>query len=666
MPQYTLKLIESFKNDFEIQVVEYNDYGHYEVQRKKIGELVPIIKLGEDKSEIINHIEKFSPDYIHFQEMPETFISEDILKNIFRIKRNYKILVTTHSSYTDPKDIVYKADKYVLVSKWSRQKFDALNLVTDIWEYPIENKKSVKDNEKIGKDILNVGLFTPGKNQAELFEIARLLPKYRFHFVGNQAVNFKDYWEPLMQDKPRNVLIHDEKDDVDFFYKFADAVYFCSKLELMPIALKEAIGYDGIKVFCYDLHTYKGEFDNRVSYLNNLTIQEKADLLESSLENKEIQKESKTIYSEVDQLDSNIKININYVDGPFVEILTEEVADYGIKFINNKTNEILYESLIKNNNWSKCNYKYFIDWRIEVYKNGELIETEKINLKDQRVYISLESKSLGDTIAWFPYAEEFRKKHKCKVIVSTFLNSLFEGKYPDLEFVNPGTVVPNIVAKYEIGWFYNNNDINLYRQPLDPKPQPMQKTASDILGLKYKEVKPKINFPKVRKKASVTLGIHSTAQAKYWNNPTGWQEVVDYVDKNVGTPILLSREEDGYMGNVNPKGITTLTDYSLDNMIKELRASRLFIGVGSGISWLAWACNIPVILISGFSKSYTEMSDCIRINAEDSVCNGCFNTSRLDPGDWNWCPVNKGTDKQFECTKTITSDKIINEIKKII
>jgi FkbM family methyltransferase len=38
----------------------------------------------------------------------------------------------------------------------------------------------------------------------------------------------------------------------------------------------------------------------------------------------------------------------------------------------------------------------------------------------------------------------------------------------------------------------------------------------------------------------------------------------------------------------------------------------------------------------------------------------------LDAGDWNWCPLHKGTDRQFECTKQITSEMVIKEINKIM
>ena len=74
----------------------------------------------------------------------------------------------------------------------------------------------------------------------------------------------------------------------------------------------------------------------------------------------------------------------------------------------------------------------------------------------------------------------------------------------------------------------------------------------------------------------------------------------------------------------------------------------MFIGISSGISWLSWALNKKTVIISGFSKPVTEPLDdtVIRIFNEN-VCNGCFNSHKLDAGDWTWCPINKGTEKQL-------------------
>ena len=68
---------------------------------------------------------------------------------------------------------------------------------------------------------------------------------------------------------------------------------------------------------------------------------------------------------------------------------------------------------------------------------------------------------------------------------------------------------------------------------------PLQQTASDILGLEYNEVKPQLKLPSTIKKKKVGIGFHSTAQAKYWNNPNGWQEVVDYLQHEAVSLFLV-------------------------------------------------------------------------------------------------------------------------------
>jgi autotransporter strand-loop-strand O-heptosyltransferase len=136
-----------------------------------------------------------------------------------------------------------------------------------------------------------------------------------------------------------------------------------------------------------------------------------------------------------------------------------------------------------------------------VADDGETKYKYEISLKDKRVYIALDSKSIGDTLAWFPYVDEFRKKHECKVICSTFNNNLFEENYPHIEFVNPGDVVHNLYAMYTIGWYYNSDgNIDFNKIPYDFRNQPLQKTASDILGLDYIEIVPKIKLkPNIEK-----------------------------------------------------------------------------------------------------------------------------------------------------------------------
>jgi autotransporter strand-loop-strand O-heptosyltransferase len=358
-----------------------------------------------------------------------------------------------------------------------------------------------------------------------------------------------------------------------------------------------------------------------------------------------------------------ININMHFVGNPFLEITGNVEDDYDVRFYDGE--ELIHSTILKNNMWTKLNRKYYTDWDVKITNGvGLQIFNSKINLNNKRVYIAFGSKSLGDTLAWFPYVEEFRKKHNCELIASTFLNELFIEQYPEITFVKPGDVVDNLYAMYELGWFYDDNgDFDYHRNSNNFRTQPLQKTATDILGLDYIEIQPKLKLKQeVVKQKKVGIAIHGTAQSKYWNNEKGWQEVVDYLNDLGYEVMLYSVENDGYMGNRHPKGIKQFPKSTLQDVIYDMQTCEFFIGIGSGLSWLAWSVGIPVILISGFSEKYTETQKNTYRVINNNVCTGCFNSHRLDARDWNWCPINKGTSKQFECTKSITSNMIIDKI----
>jgi len=364
------------------------------------------------------------------------------------------------------------------------------------------------------------------------------------------------------------------------------------------------------------------------------------------------------------------KVYFHFVRGAFLEIKGPKQSTYNVKFLDNKTGRVLYTTEISTNMWTKCSLEYFIEWKIEIYENGKLWFEHIYNAENKRVYVALDSKALGDSLAWIAYVEEFGRVHKCKMITSTFMNEMFENQYPNIEFVKPGDNVENLYAMYAIGLFYNeDNTINIYKNPIDPKTQTMQKMCSDILGLPYTEIKPKLKERKPivdTNYKQVCIGIHGTAQSKFWNNPNGWQDVVDWLNNKGYVVKLLSKEGDNYMGNILPTGIVKHPNGPLELVMDEMKKSKAFIGIGSGLSWLSWALDVPTVLISGFSYEWAEMQDCIRIAAPKGKCEGCFNRLRLDAGDWNWCPDHKGTDRQFECTKSITSEMVIKELEKFL
>jgi autotransporter strand-loop-strand O-heptosyltransferase len=450
----------------------------------------------------------------------------------------------------------------------------------------------------------------------------------------------------------------DEK-DVDFFYNYNNLSYN-NDVDLNDYEkghpFQSHFPYDKSQVIGF--HCVK---DYVVAEKINDLIYKKEIIRKNMLYDNLIKNEN--IFQEIEPF-----FNINFINGPYLEIKNSPGKKYKVSFINKQNNKTEHSGEIDNDCWIKANKSYYVDWKITAY-DGENTYEYDLDLEDQRVYIALDSKSLGDNLAWFPYVEEFRKKHKCHLICSTFWNNLFKPQYPEIEFVSPGEVVSNILAQYTIGWFYNNdNTYNLYKNPNDFKLQPLQKTASDILGLEYKEIIPEIKlFDNIERENIITIAIHSTAQSKYWNNPTGWQQLVDYLKNKGYRIILLSREENGYMGNFHPKGIEKHPEGPIEDVIKLLQKSKMFIGVGSGLSWLSWTTKTPTTVISGFSYSYTETKiNTIRIDSPINKCKGCFNTHRLDPSDWNWCPIYKGTPQQFECSKSITAEQVIKAIEHMI
>jgi autotransporter strand-loop-strand O-heptosyltransferase len=355
---------------------------------------------------------------------------------------------------------------------------------------------------------------------------------------------------------------------------------------------------------------------------------------------------------------SKLKYNANFVNSPFFEILGSGNRKYKVEFYDG--NNVLNHSCeMTPNMWTKLSREYYTDWTIKVFDADTLIYIYKIDLSNHKVFITFESSSLGDTIAWLPYVLEFKIKHNCEVVLSTFWNNLFEDSYPEIKFVHPGSNVSNIMAMYKVGWFYDNA-----KEPVLPNTIPLQKSATNILGLEFNEIKTKIDFiPKERPvlEKYITIANESTAGLKLWNL-TAWQELVNYLNINGYKVINVSKN------GSDITNVTKLEDTSIENTMNYIHHSEFFIGLSSGLSWLAWAINKHVVMISNFTEEDHEFTtNCTRI-VNHSVCNSCWNNTnvKFDKGDWNWCPEHKDTPRHFECHNSITSKMVIDKIQGLL
>lgn len=353
----------------------------------------------------------------------------------------------------------------------------------------------------------------------------------------------------------------------------------------------------------------------------------------------------------------------HFVDGPFGEVLGDpnDKGFYVLDFLDLDNDSHVHQQILGINCWTRPHRKYYTNWLVTIKRNGKPVYEHRLDLTGKRVMVSFDSKSIGDSIAWIPQVEAFRKKHECEVFVSTFWNHLFLRAYPQLHFVPPGQVLENLYASYSVGCYEGNYNKN----KIDWREVPLQKVCSDVLGLEYKEIVADLGIkPEERpiEEKYVTLSEFSTFQCKFWNYEGGWQEIVDYLNELGYKVAVVSKEA------TKLKNILDWTNKPMHESINNIAHSEFYMGVSAGPSWLAWALKKPVVMISGFSLATAEFETNIQRVINENVCHGCFNVvgNNFDRGDWNWCPNHKGTDRQFECTKTITPQMVKEAIQNII
>jgi autotransporter strand-loop-strand O-heptosyltransferase len=566
-------------------------------------------------------------------------------------------------SFKHDTEKIFHPDAYYFCTPYHLETFASSPSYKEVIEFPIDdNTKNWASYGNIAdlihqgfnpnkRNIVNVGLWTPGKNQAEGLEIARKYPDMDFHFVGNQAVNFKHYWEPLMNDLPPNVHVWFERNDAYRFIKMADIFMFNSTWECNPLVLREAISF-GKPIIAHNLPQYGSMFDKYIQSIDtdlrsvrcnyNIPTDNTTDIFTD----KQIEFYNKVMTLE--KQEQEVKIIQHFVGQPYLEIKSGLKADFKVQYFDG--DNLVYENTIGSNSWVKLNRQYYTKWESKVFMNDELIHHNILDLEGKRVYIALASKSLGDTIAWAPYAEEFQKKHKCKVILSTFLNKILD--IPEIELVEPGTVVPNIYAQYNIGWFYDSN-----KEPELPNTIKLQEAATKILGLEFEEIKPKLKYDADINNYGkyVTIATNSTSGCKFWTKE-GWQGVINYLHEKGYKVINVSLEPNPF------DNCEQIINKDIQKTMAIIHHSEFFIGLGSGVSWVANAIGKQVVMINNFAAEDHEF-DCIRITNKN-VFNGCWNNSnfKFDAGDFDWCPIYKNTPRHFECQRSIVAEDVIDRL----
>lgn len=288
------------------------------------------------------------------------------------------------------------------------------------------------------------------------------------------------------------------------------------------------------------------------------------------------------------------------------------------------------------------------------------------------VYVHLLSNSMGDTIASTPYVLEYAKKHNVKVYFGIYDPYIFllKDSYKDIEFIGRNHFI-EYDEKIDLDYVFFKS---------------VQAGYAEQLGFDNpKYIRPIISItelPRPIKNKYISMGVHSTCQLKYWNHPNGlrsqgdalnWNELSGILRKRGYTPVTVEKDE---MYGTPPffNGVPSKSNKQIGKTLQEavniIRHSEFYIGLSSGMSWVAHALGKKVVMISNFTEDWNEfdlsLDDYIRVTNK-SVCHGCWNKINLehsfDKNDWYWCPSHKGTERQFECHKSITVDDVMKKIE---
>lgn len=311
--------------------------------------------------------------------------------------------------------------------------------------------------------------------------------------------------------------------------------------------------------------------------------------------------------------------------------------------------------------------KYFIRWQVEVFFNGVKIFSHVLNLRGQRVTIAANIDGLGDVLAILPFVKEFARQHKCaaSVLLPKYLRDFAAHLYPEipqadeLSFTNYANYFPIMcVSDYP-------------KTPVDLRNCPIERIAGAILGLESLPAKNifKPTAPPVTRDPYVCIAVQASSNRKAWLYPGGWDVVVDYL-KALGYRVFCidKRDEETNFGFTihKPDGAEDFTgDLPIMERANMLYHAQFFIGLSSGLAWLADAVGCPVVMIAGFSQDWAEFYTPYRV-ANRLTCNGCFNDLRVKFIGKDICPKHSGTPRELECQKRIYPTPVIKAIEQLI
>jgi len=274
-----------------------------------------------------------------------------------------------------------------------------------------------------------------------------------------------------------------------------------------------------------------------------------------------------------------------------------------------------------------------------------------------KVLVEIVSVALGDNVGAVAVISKYQEVNNYDVTVISNHPDLFVNSYPNLKFIKKGDTVSD---------FYNEKIATLYKFDI-----PLLEGYAQDYGITTEGITLKVDSVEGQrpiKNKYVCIGVHSTAQCKYWKYPGGWDSLCKMLRKKGLTPVVVERDElfgiDGHMNGL-PQNAVKKIGMKFPDVLNHIQHCEFYIGLSSGLSWVAQGLGKPTVIISNVTSKDNEFVDekTLRIY-DENICHGCIHKEPFDYGDWLWCPIYRNDElRRHICTKLITPQEVMKKIE---
>jgi autotransporter strand-loop-strand O-heptosyltransferase len=361
-------------------------------------------------------------------------------------------------------------------------------------------------------------------------------------------------------------------------------------------------------------------------------------------------------------IEASAGIRFDFNEGARVSLPARPSGLWRVRLSDAGTGNTLYDETLAGGLVMSAK-KWFFRARLEVFDGDKAIFAHTYDARGRDVLIRFHIGTLGDIIAWFPYAAAFAAEHGCRLTccMSALIIPLFRDAYDHIRFVTPAEADDRpYYATYKMMMFFG--DLDRLWNTCEGRTLSLQENAAHLLGIPPGERRPMLSLPDESRPIAapyVCIATQATGQAKYWNNPDGWDQTVAFLT-GLGLRVVCIDQNSvtahGHIRNAMPRAAEDETgDRPLVERARWLRHATLFVGLSSGLSWLTHPTN-------EFATPYRIINW--------HTCNSCWNDDTApfdaaDRSDFLWCPRHKDTPRMFECSRLITAHQVINTIKRV-